>query len=112
MRRNPRNKFKLELPKLQSKEGIEYLLNIFAYTKEVTEVLPQNFEIAREQFSISESKYFVKAATKGTNPVVKETKDGITLSASGVEVTINKKTGLIQDYKSNGEVYFKQYTSS
>lgn len=99
----------LELPKLSSKDGVEYLLNIYAYTKNGTEVLPQNFEVAREQFSISESKYFVKAVSnKGSKPAVKETKDWITLNASGVEVTINKSTGLIQDYKSNGERFFNQ----
>ena len=30
------------------------------------------------------------------------------LVAAGVEVTISKKTGLIQEYKSNGEDYFNQ----
>ncbi|MCD0468722.1 glycoside hydrolase family 2 TIM barrel-domain containing protein [Flavobacterium sp. JAS] len=98
----------LGLPKLESKDGVEYLLNIYAYTTEGTEVLPQNFEVAREQFSLSESKYFVKAADKGTKSIVKENKDTIVLNAAGVEVTINKNTGLIQDYKSNGERYFNE----
>ena len=58
------------------------LLNIFAYTKEGTEVLPQNFEVAREQFSIRETKYFVKAIDSGAKPIVNENKDAITLSCS------------------------------
>ena len=36
----------LELPKMATEDGEEYLLNVFAYTKEGTEVLPQNFEVA------------------------------------------------------------------
>lgn len=96
----------LELPKLSAENGVEYLLNVFAYTKAGNEVLPQNFEVAREQFSIGENKYFVKANDSGAKPIVNDTKDAITLIAAGVEVTINKKTGLMQQYKANGENYF------
>ena len=103
-----KKQIQLELPKLTAKDGTEYLLNIFAYTRKGTEVLPQNFEVAREQFSIGANTYFVKASEKGTNPIVKETKDAVTLSSSGVEVTINKNTGLIQDYKSKGDRFFNQ----
>ena len=96
----------LELPNISAEDGVEYLLNIFARTKMGNEVLPQNFEVAREQFSIGESNYFVKAADSGAKPIVNDTKDAITLVAHGVEVTINKKTGLMQQYKANGESYF------
>lgn len=98
----------LELPKLTSKEGVEYLLNIYAYTRKGSEVLPQNFEVAREQFSIGQSNYFAKTTPKETNSAVHETKDIIVLKSSGVEVTINKKTGLIKDYRSNGEHFFNK----
>lgn len=103
-----KKQIQIELPKLTTEDGVEYLLNVFAYTKEGTELLPQNFEIAREQFSIGESNYFVKVAKASTNPIVKDTQDAITLSANGVEVTINKKTGLMQKYTSGEENYFNQ----
>jgi beta-galactosidase len=103
-----KKKVQLELPKLTTEYGVEYLLNIYAYTSEGTEVLPQNFEVAREQFSISEGNYFAKSSVSETNPVLKETKDAITLSAAGVEVTINKNTGLIQRYTSDDKDYFDQ----
>nr|WP_294927724.1 glycoside hydrolase family 2 TIM barrel-domain containing protein [uncultured Flavobacterium sp.] len=96
----------IDLPKLSTENGVEYLLNIFAYTKAGNEVLPQNFEVAREQFSIGESNYFVKTTDSGAKPTVTDTKDAITLVAAGVEVTINKNTGLMQQYKANGESYF------
>jgi len=99
----------LELPKLPAKDGVEYLLNIFAYTRVGSEIFPQNFEVAREQFKIGENRYFVKAAETGkTTPNVKEDKDHITLSAAGVEVEISKHSGLIQQYKSEGEHFFNQ----
>jgi beta-galactosidase len=103
-----KKQIQLQLPNLASKDGVEYLLNVYAYTLKGTEVLPQNFEVAREQFSIGKSNYFVKVADKGTNPIVKETKEAIMLSASGVEVTINRNSGLIQDYNSKGERFFNQ----
>lgn len=103
-----KKEIQLELPKLTAKDATEYLLNIYAYTRNGSEVLPQNFEAAREQFSIGPNNYFVKAAEKVANPIVKETKDAVTLSSSGVEVAINKNTGLIQDYKSKGERFFNQ----
>ncbi|WP_281297528.1 glycoside hydrolase family 2 TIM barrel-domain containing protein [Flavobacterium limnophilum] len=94
------------LPKISAEKGVEYLLNIFAYTKEGNEVLPQNFEVAREQFSIGESSYFVKSSDSGAKPTVNETKDAITLVAAGVEVKISKRSGLMQQYKAKGESYF------
>lgn len=98
----------LELPKLPAKDGVEYLLNIFAYTRVGSEIFPQNFEVAREQFKIGADQYFVKAAETGKTSNVKEDKDRITLSAAGVEVEISKHSGLIQQYKSEGEHFFNK----
>ncbi|MET0945394.1 MAG: glycoside hydrolase family 2 TIM barrel-domain containing protein, partial [Flavobacterium sp.] len=103
-----KKQLQIELPKITAEDGVEYLLNVYAFTKYGSEVLPQNFEVAREQFSIGSGNYFVKSAVKGAKPIVKETKDLITLTAGGVEVAIDKKTGLMQQYKANGEYYFNQ----
>lgn len=107
---NPKltKQFKIDLPKLQSKEGVEYLLNVFAYTKTGSEMLPQNFEIAREQFIIENGNYFAKAEQTSSSKV-KEEKNEFVLSAGNVIVKISKTTGLISYYSSKGEEYFKQY---
>lgn len=102
-----KKEIQLELPKLTAKDGTEYFLNMFAYTRYGSEVLPQNFEVAREQFSVGPNTYFVKARNKGVSPI-KETTDAVVLSATGVEVVISKKTGLIQDYKCKGKQFFNQ----
>lgn len=101
----------LPIPAIVSKQGSEFALNVFAYTRKGTEVLPQNFEVAREQFLIDEGKYFVNADKSGDAPKVTETKDKISLLAAGVLVEINKKTGLIQHYSINGKWYFNQNIS-
>jgi beta-galactosidase len=107
---NPKSKkqFTIDLPKLQSKLGVEYLLNVFAYTKIGSELLPQNFEIAREQFVIESQNYFANTKQLATSKV-KEDKNEFVLSASNVVVKISKKTGLISYYSLKGEEYFNQY---
>ena len=106
---NPKSKkqFKLDLPKLQSKQGVEYLLNVFAYTKRGSELLPQNFEIAKEQFVLESDHYFEKTASSSSK--VQEEKNEFILSSANVTVKISKTTGLISNYTVNGEEYFKQY---
>lgn len=108
---SPKSKkqFKIDLPKLVLKAGVEYLLNVFAYTKTGSELLPQNFEIAREQFAIENGNYFAKAQEMDSSSKVKEEKNEFVLSANNVVVKISKATGLISFYSSKGEEFFKQY---
>jgi beta-galactosidase len=107
---NPKSKkqFKIDLPKLQSKSGVEYLLNVFAHTKTGSELLPQNFEIAREQFVIESGNYFANEKQTVTSKIKEDPKEFV-LSANNVVVKISKKTGLISYYSLKGEEYFKQY---
>ncbi|POY40562.1 beta-galactosidase [Flavobacterium alvei] len=107
---NPKSKkqFTIDLPKLESKVGTEYLLNVFAYTKTGSELLPQNFEIAREQFVIESGNYFAKNQETNSSKINEE-KVEFVLSAANVTVKISKKTGLISYYSLKGEEYFKQY---
>ncbi|MBA4319678.1 MAG: beta-galactosidase, partial [Flavobacterium sp.] len=108
---DPKSKkqFTIDLPKLQSKSGVEYLLNVFAYTKIGSELLPQNFEVAREQFVIESENYFAKSELiKPSSNIKEETKEFV-LTAANVVVKISKKTGLISYYSLKGEEYFNQY---
>jgi beta-galactosidase len=108
---NPKSQkdFKVNLPKLVSKEGTEYLLNVFAYTKVGSELIPENFEIAREQFVIENDNYFAKAELIKSSSNIKEEKNEFVLSAGNVVVKISKTTGLISNYTLKGVEYFKQY---
>lgn len=99
---------KLDLPDVSAKDGKEYLLNIFAYTKYGTEVIPQNHEVAREQFVLSESRFFAKKTNK-TDATVKEENNRIIMTANDVEVFINKRDGFIERFRSGDEWYFNNY---
>ncbi|MCE5331205.1 MAG: DUF4981 domain-containing protein [Bacteroidales bacterium] len=98
----------LELPELQSKDGVERALNIFAYTRYGSEALPQGHEVAREQFVLGEERFFTKAVKTGGTPKVTDYKNSISLSAGDVEVEISKISGLIQRYSSEKRRFFNQ----
>jgi len=96
----------LAMPELTAADGVEYLLNIFAYTKTGSEVIPQGHEVAREQFKLGEGKYFVKTAPAKGGVKMTEDKDRIHLTAARVSVNINKWSGLLGEYKVDDHWYF------
>jgi beta-galactosidase len=98
----------LEMPDMPAADGVEYFLNVFATTRVGTDVIPQGHEVAREQFKAGEGKYFAKVAA--TNDAVKVTDDEgrFTLSAGGINVTIDKHTGLMDSYQFAGKLYFNK----
>ncbi len=53
---NETKEISVSLPKLTS--NIEYFLDVYAYTKSSTDLVPENFEIAREEFKIGNNSYF------------------------------------------------------
>ena len=98
----------LAMPEMPATDGTEYFLNVYAYTRNGSEMIPQGHEVAREQFKLGEGKYFASAAASGAAPKVSTDKDRITLSAGGVDVIINKWSGLIGGYRSDNSWYFNQ----
>ena len=97
----------LSLGDLTIKDGVEYAVNVFATTKIGTDVLPQNHEIAREQFLIGNYNFLTTKAINGLNPPLGvEDNEKITISASGVSVEINKWNGAIRSYTSNSKRLF------
>ncbi|MFT3740745.1 MAG: glycoside hydrolase family 2 TIM barrel-domain containing protein [Breznakibacter sp.] len=106
----PRGKkqVKLDLPKLDQAPGVEYLLNIYAYTRLGSGILPQNHEMAREQMVLGKSNYFETVEANGTVPTVNDEKDRVRMTAAGVEVIIDKRSGLIQGFRADGKWFFGQ----
>lgn len=48
---------KLSLPEIPE-DGNEHYLNLYAYTREATELIPAGFEVAREQLKIGTGDFF------------------------------------------------------
>lgn len=94
---------KIDLPNIPHETGTEYMLNVFAYTREGSELMPQHFEVAREQFKLGQGSYFSENQTKGKPARIENQDRQITLHAANVEVDINKYNGLISKYVVDGK---------
>ncbi|MDR0834562.1 MAG: DUF4981 domain-containing protein [Candidatus Symbiothrix sp.] len=86
----------------------EYFLNIYAYTKNATEMIPANHEIAREQFSFPSNNYFppvgaTLAVAQEIVKIVKENPNEIELKANNITLNFNKKGGSLDGYAYNNK---------
>ncbi|WP_073123224.1 glycoside hydrolase family 2 TIM barrel-domain containing protein [Reichenbachiella agariperforans] len=97
---------RIKLPKYSGDE--EYYLNVFAYTKSGTEIIPVGYEIAREQFILQEAS-FDQRLVKG-QLTVQEDGDQIKFESGSVAGTFNKKWGQFSSY-TNGEVSLRNLPS-
>lgn len=98
----------LEMSEMKIMDGVEYFLNVFAYTRFRSEMIPQGHEVAREQFKLGEGKYFVQSLKMSGSVKVKEDNDYIYLNAENIYVSIGKRSGLINDYKIDNTSYFNK----
>ncbi|MEH6407082.1 MAG: glycoside hydrolase family 2 TIM barrel-domain containing protein [Leeuwenhoekiella sp.] len=90
----------IELPELGDKE---YFLNVFAYTREASELMPAHYEIAREQFKIGKNSFFSTSVKNTSGRLSVKEKDGLlSFSAQNIEGTFNTKTGLLETYHLKG----------
>lgn len=77
----------------------EYYLSVYAYQKNATEMIPADFELAREQFKIS-GDYFTENGTSAKGKVKSAKKgDQLTFEAGNVTGTFDLKTGKLASYK-------------
>ncbi|MCC9135613.1 glycoside hydrolase family 2 TIM barrel-domain containing protein [Pontibacter silvestris] len=93
---------KLKLPKVNARDGEEYFLNVYVYTKAATNLVPAGHEIAREQFSLGESNYFAASPAKGE---LKINRDGnkLTFSAGDVAGEFDTENGRFTSYSKDNK---------
>jgi beta-galactosidase len=94
--------YTLALPKIDAAPGVEYWLNISFTLKHATEWAPLGHEIAWDQFKlpIAAPAAEVKPATAALE--VKETGDEATLSGPNFSLRLDKKNGVIEQYRYKG----------
>lgn len=98
----------LNLPALQFEPGAEYFLNVFAYTTKETEMIPANFEVAREQFAFKQNNYFTAKTIKGSAPKITSDNNRITVEAGDVTLIFNKQRGTLENYRLSGKEMISQ----
>lgn len=93
---------KLEIPSVQEDRN-EYFLNLYAYTQKPTDLVPAEFEVAKEQIKLNKTSYFDRKA-KIEGRLVYENKDNtLTFSSGKVSGKIDLKKGLLYDYEIDGK---------
>jgi len=89
---------KIALDKLSP--DAEYFLNVYAYTKAATAMIPANHEIAREQFKLGNGNYFATKADAKVKSKLKTKKSSNVLSfeSDAVAGAFDLTTGQIKSY--------------
>lgn len=74
---------KLDLPVINREAGVEYFVQIYAYTKKDILPIKAGFEVAKGEFPLIENDYFTTQQQEGTLEI-HENEDNITVSSNGV----------------------------
>ncbi len=79
----------------------EWMLNLFAYTKNETIAVPKGHEIAREQFGGKSQQFFLQQQTETGNLSIETKGNLIYFNAGKVSGSFNTKLGKLISYKYN-----------
>jgi len=90
----------LEVPSIKSTEGSEYFLNVYAVTKNATELVPAGHEVAREQFKTG-GDYFARTATSTDKLQTKKVGNVLTFVSGKVKGEIDLRKGRLINYTKN-----------
>ncbi len=95
---------KLDIPAYNPEEG-EYYLDIYAYTRNATEMIPAGHEVAREQWALPSKSFFGRPTASLQGSVnVENTERIIRVTAqNGVSVTFDRLNGNISSYVADGK---------
>lgn len=91
----------IELPIISETE--EYLINVFAFTKEASAIIPVGFEVAREQFQLTSPVFDCNIASGAIS--MEESDRQLILKAGEIEAVFDKKRGIFTGYQ-KGDVKF------
>ena len=92
----------LNIPQFKSAEGTEYYLNVFAFIKTATPLLPVGLEIAREQFKTA-GDYFATSSNKENNLKISKTGDNISFTSDKISGIFSLNQGRISRYTINND---------
>lgn len=98
---------KLNLPKYKAEPGTEYFLNVYAYTKDSSAMLPAGYEVAREQFKYAGDYFAGKSAAAG-KLLVSKGDQKISFSSGAVKGEFDLKAGRFIQYRS-GNTWFNNF---
>ncbi|MFC0878695.1 glycoside hydrolase family 2 TIM barrel-domain containing protein [Saccharicrinis sp. FJH2] len=95
----------LNLPGIKPEAGKEYALNLYAFTKDASEMIPAGFELADDQFELNKDAWFkaVNYEAASGKPAMKDENGKVIVSGDNFVVTFNKETGEMIGFVSHGK---------
>lgn len=99
---------RLELPAIPVDEN-EYFLNLYAYTKKATDLVPAHYEVAKEQLELKRGNVFTSLPDCSGNLTYKVVDNVLSFESGTVSGKIDLKKGMLFDYMKNGKKPIKQY---
>ena len=99
---------KLPLPRITVKDGEEYLLNVYAYTKTASGLVPARHEIAAEQFLLEGSGFFSHPVPEGSLSA-SVSGDRLRFGSGDLAGELDLKDGRLTSYGIKGEQVLLAY---
>jgi beta-galactosidase len=96
-----KKEIKLNLPAIKAAEGTELYLNVYAYSKNATAMLPAGFEIAKEQFKYA-GNFFAKVASDKGNLKVNKQGNKLIFDVGGIHGEFDVTSGRFTSYQKDG----------
>ena len=92
---------------LKPTSGIEYFVDFSVLNMEEDPLIPQGYEVAREQIRLPIESLPRSFKTNGPALTCREEGDLLTIQSSWVDFVFNKLTGVVESYRYRGTEYFK-----
>ena len=100
---------KLNLPQINTEEGVEYYLQVYAYSKEETPFIPIGFEVAKEEFAFASNSYFADNRKVEGAIKVEQKKDKLIVEAATKSYGFSTQDGKgLLNITNDGKSIFKE----
>ncbi len=99
---------KLDLPNVYQ-DGNEYFLNVYAYTRKATTMLPEHYEVAREQFKLGDGNFFLTKEKVVGELSVERNGNILSFKSGSISGRFDLKKGVFYDYTLDGQSPIVQY---
>lgn len=97
----------LDLPAMA--DDAEYMLNVYAYTKTEMPLIPQGFEVAREQFGGDTKQFFSRTRSNQGSLTVKQNGGMLEFSSGEIRGKFNTHTGRLSEYSYRGQSLVEEF---
>jgi len=99
----------LNIPNYKSEEGTEFFVEVFANTKNATELVPAGHEVAREQFKMA-GDYFARSRVSNGTLTIQKDENRLNFSSGNISGVFDLRHGKLAHYSNgNKQEFINQY---